>query len=265
MIYCWLKGGLGNILFQIAACHHMSYIKKTECHFPNFSLLLGQIKNYYQNEKAQEYSTFLPINEGCPSATQRLKKYSYPFHYDEILPFEKDFVVDGFFQSEKYFVDSRQKILDLFKPTKAIEEIIQQKYSYLLNEECVSVHIRRGDYLNLQEHHPIQTIQYYEGALSFIKNKKQIKNVLVFSDDQKWCRENLNFDNMFFIENEIDYVELFLMSKCQNNIICNSSFSWWGAWLNQNKDKIVVAPKKWFGRRVKHITSDIIPENWKRL
>lgn len=260
MIYCKLKGGLGNILFQIAATYHMSILKNTECYFVNFSSLLKEVNQYYKNEKTEEYRTFLPINEGYP--TQQLKMYCYPFHYENYLPAENSFIIDGFFQSEKYFLDSRNKILNLFSPSKEIEKIIKDKYSHLLEKETIALHVRRGDYLKFPDHHPVQNIEYYKNGISFIKEKKEIENILVFSDDIEWCKKNLQFENFIFIENEKDYIELFLMSRCSNNIISNSSFSWWGAWLNNSAEKVVVAPKKWFEKKINHKTTDIIPENW---
>jgi hypothetical protein len=90
------------------------------------------------------------------------------------------------------------------------------------------------------------------------------KYYIIFSDDISWCKENLSFlNNKIFIEGNTDFQDLYLMSKCKNNIIANSSFSWWGAWLNTNKDKIVIAPKKWFGISNSHLdTSDLYCNNW---
>lgn len=88
---------------------------------------------------------------------------------------------------------------------------------------------------------------------------------IVFSDDIEWCEENLPKDNFYYIKNEKDYIELYLMSMCNNNITCNSSFSWWGAWLNKKEDKKVIGPKIWFGSAINHNTDDIIPQSWIKL
>ena len=91
------------------------------------------------------------------------------------------------------------------------------------------------------------------------------KNIVVFSDDIPWCKENLIFDNIIFIEGNKDYEDLWLMSLCEHNIIANSSFSWWGAWLNENKNKKVVSPLNWFGQQSNTNQSDIVPESWIKI
>lgn len=260
MVYCNLKGGLANIMFQVAASHHISFIKETDCYFLNFSQILLNLKNYYKNSYTDEYRLFLPLKEGFP--TNQLKTYFYPFHYDNFLPTEENFIIDGFFQSEKYFLKSKNKILNLFKIPENIENYINKNYSSILGEETVSIHVRRGDYLRFPDHHPVQTQEYYKQAVLTIEKSKQIKNILIFSDDINWCKKELAFNKAVYIENEKDYVELFLMSKCYNNIISNSSFSWWGAWLNQNPNKLVIAPKKWFGKQINHNTKDLLPQDW---
>jgi len=264
MIYCNLKGGLGNILFQIAASYHLALVKNTECSFPNFSPLLKYLKSYSGNKtETEEYRTFLNLNETTTS--EKMMQYNFPFHYINFIPKEQTVLINGFFQSEKYFIDSRKNILEFFKPSKEIEQKINSKYSSILKDENIAIHLRRGDYLKFKDHHPVQTSEYYEQSIELIKKKKNIKNIIIFSDDIEWCKDNLKFENCIFIENEKDYVELFLMSKCSNNIISNSSFSWWSAWLNKNKDKIVVGPKKLFGNKINHKTDDIIPERWNLL
>jgi len=110
--------------------------------------------------------------------------------------------------------------------------------------ETVSLHIRRGDYLRTQDHHPVCSLDYYMDALSKFRDKEY--KFIVFSDDVDWCRNNFNED-FIFTEGNTDYEDMWLMSLCDHNIIANSSFSWWGAWLNDNPNKRVIAPKKWFG------------------
>jgi Glycosyl transferase family 11 len=108
----------------------------------------------------------------------------------------------------------------------------------------------------------VQTIKYYEDAIDIIGDYEYL---LVFSDDIKWCRENLKFNNMIFMETLTDIEDMWIMSLCKNNIIVNSSFSWWGAWLNKNKNKKVIAPSNWFGPRANINSSDIIPEKWIKI
>ncbi len=138
-----------------------------------------------------------------------------------------------------------------------------------------SIHVRRGDYVSIgQTHplnpHPLQSLEYYKEAIKIINADKY----LVFSDDINWCKENFIGDNYIFVDNKIsslenDIFEMQLMSTCKNNIIANSSYSWWAAYFNENKDKKVIAPKLWFGKDyINTITShddviqSIIPKDW---
>ena len=125
-----------------------------------------------------------------------------------------------------------------------------------------SIHVRRGDYVKHPNHHPVQTIEYYNKSVEMVGKDTTI---VVFSDDIEWCKKNFNIDNIIYIEDEKDYIELYLMSLCDNNIISNSSFSWWGAWLNTNENKKVIAPNKWFGSAINENTNDIIPKGWIKI
>jgi hypothetical protein len=120
-----------------------------------------------------------------------------------------------------------------------------------------SLHVRRVDYVQKAGFHPPCSIEYYEKALSMIEG-----NVLVFSDDLDWCKETFLGDRFTFISGNRDYQDLFLMSMCKNNIIANSTFSWWGAWLNTNLNKKVIAPSEWFGPHLKESSDDIYPNTW---
>jgi len=264
MIYCNLKGGLGNMLFQIAACKSFSIKRNMDCSFPNFDNHI----NYLNNDKeynsklfyAEEYKKFLNLNISHPNVY--INTYEYPFNYTDFIPQENNFGVNGFFQTEKYFNNFRKEIIEFIKPNQEIEDYIFSKYNSYLTNASLSLHIRRGDYLKFPNHHPVQSLEYYMKCMGECK----YDNLLIFSDDINWCKNNIKLKNILFIENEKDYIELFLMSKCNINIISNSSFSWWGAWLNDNEDKKVYAPKNWFGKELSHIDiSDIVPEKWIKI
>ena len=107
-------------------------------------------------------------------------------------------------------------------------------------------------------------MEYYRSAVDLIGKEKLF---FIFSDDINWCKNNFDFiENKFFIENNKDYEDLILMSLCSHNIIANSSFSWWGAWLNSNPNKIIISPKKWFGNKYNfHNTKDLYNEKWIKL
>jgi len=263
MIFCNLKGGLGNMLFQIAASKNLAIRKNTECSFPNLfehlAYLSLETKNNPKVNYAFDYLKFLNLNNTKPDTP--INKYEYPFEYTTYVPEESNFYIDGYFQSEKYFLSNKREILDFIKPNDEIENLLNTKYNYIFKENTVSLHVRRGDYLKLSEFHPVQRQEYYNSALKAVPSAEL---VVVFSDDIEWCKNNLVLNKKtVYIENEKDYIELFLMSRCRNNIIANSSFSWWGAWLNQTEIKKVVAPKNWFGNQLKHLTTnDIYAKNW---
>lgn len=185
--------------------------------------------------------------------------YQEPFfQYHEFQYFD-GIALWGYFQSEKYFRNHRQYILDIFSPSRDIDDYIDHKYGRYLGPTTTSLHVRRGDYVSRQDFHPVLPKQYYYNALSHVD---YTKHVLVFSDDPAWCNANLDLDDCVFVSGEKDYIDMYTMSKCGNNVIANSSFSWWGAWLNNRVDKTVIAPKLWFGPNLPHDTTDLIPEEW---
>ena len=158
---------------------------------------------------------------------------------------------------EKYFKDFKSEIRNLFSPTKEIVEYINSKYGNIL-ENSVAIHSRRGDYTRHPNLHPICNMDYYNSAIEHFGHRK---NFLVFGDDVNWLRDN--FDANFHIIQETDVIDLYIMSMCTDNIIANSSFSWWGAWLNPNENKKVIAPKNWFGSALSgHNTKDLLPDSW---
>jgi hypothetical protein len=266
MICCNLKGGLGNILFQIATAKSLSIDKNVDCSFPNLTPQLNLINsdNYY-NPKIKhsfEYKIMLR-NLDFSQPNFNGPTFSYPWTFIELDLPKDNFFIDGFFQSEKYFAHNRKQILKYLEIPESISEIIDSKYGDLLKQKTTSIHVRRGDYVYHPNHHPVQTIEYYNQGVEYLKNDTEI--FLIFSDDIPWCRENLKYENCVYISDEKDYIEMYLMSLCDNNITCNSSFSWWGAWLNKNENKKVIGPTKWFGPAITHDTSDILPDKWIKI
>lgn len=265
MIAINLKGGLGNILFQIAA--GISISKKINCDvtFPNLINHLDYLTNELTyNPKLSHGAEYLKLNflknlNTFPIKTD--KNYYYPFCFADFLP-DKNSFIDGFFQSEMYFTDCRELIISYFESDLEIKNYIKFKYSSIL-ENATSLHVRRGDYLNFSNMHKIQNYKYFQKAISILRDTTS--KFLIHSDDIEWCKSVFIGDEFVFIENEKDYIELHIMSMCKNNIISNSSFSWWGAWLNNNSDKIVVAPSNWFGPDKDLPETDIIPHNWMKI
>lgn len=250
-----LIGGLGNMLFQIAAAFSIS--------LRDNKILICDTKNTIHPHKPYtEYieNIFRKINFS-DSINHEITHQEIGFNYGVIPKVDKNMKLLGYYQTEKYFVDYKDNVSNLFEIDEKTLDYLMKKYGKLLEEDTCSIHIRRGDYLNLQNYHPILSIDYYLDAIKLVGKNKHF---LIFSDDIVWCESNLGFiPNKTFITGNKDYQDMYLMSMCKNNIIANSSFSWWGAWFNKNENKIVVSPSKWFGSSYyKHDTSDLYPQEW---
>lgn len=200
--------------------------------------------------------------------TMTLGITSIPFSYNEITREDSAFY-DGYWQNEKNFLNIRDVILDSFKFPEFEDGQNKELQKKILDNNAVSCHIRRGDYLKEPEM-CVCTPKYYACAISQMNSMVNPRIYCVFSDDIEWCRENLV--NLVGKERELVFVDwnkgknsfrdMQLMSLCKHNIIANSSFSWWGAWLNQNSDKIVMTPRTW---KVKDIANDPICDSWVRI
>ena len=271
MIYLNIKGGLGNMLFQIAAATSMGLDKNLPVSFPNLEdYLKFRNDEQYNNPKlnhAFEYKKLSPFHNMITTAPPRdIVNFEYPFEYTPKQPNHKDFMIGGYFQSEKYFKNNIEYITNMFSATPEIDSYITAKYPWMNENGLTSIHIRRGDSFKNLDCHPVLTPDYYARAMEY--TREMTKKYVVFSDDIDWCKSHFLGDSFVFIEDEKDYYEIYMMARCQNNIIANSSFSWWGAWLNQNPDKLVIATSKepWFGPGLGYLdTSDLVPAAWKKI
>lgn len=252
---CKLMGGLGNYLFQISAAYTIALrdSKKLVCDLSDEFSAHNSFTYYSNNifrkiESVKSIPPYIPIGQN-------------EFSFKEIPIVNNHTKLFGYFQSEKFFLKYKREILELFEIDEKTNEYLIQKYEDLLNKETCSIHVRRGDYLGLPQFHPTQDMDFYEKSVKEIGDDKHF---LIFSDDIHWCEENLTFiKNKIFVKGNKDYEDLYLMSFCKDNIICNSTFSWWGAWLNKNSTKKVIAPKKWFGNSNLHFeTKDLYCDKW---
>lgn len=248
-------------MFQIAAIEYLAYKNNTTVGYFNWESQLKKIDDDIRHnpsiKHASEYNNIFK-NLSFPPTLPPKSYANVPFHYID-LPFQEETCYNGFFQSEKYFPD-KEFITNLFSPSKFVIDQLSKYNDLLTQGTTCAIHVRRGDYLKFSHVHFLQPLDYYKKGIETIK----ADYYLFFSDDLQWCKENFKGSNYYFIEDK-DYVELFLMTKCDHNIISNSSFSWWGAWLNENKNKVVIGPNKWFGSAINHGTSDVIPESWIKI
>jgi hypothetical protein len=237
MVTSLLQGGLGNQLFQIATATALALRNNDVACFDIEGHKIG-----LQGKDALNYKSNIHRNLLNYKLDTNIIFKQNGHHYEEI-PYQENLKLVGYFQSEKYFLDYRDYLLKLFEPTEEILQYINNKYGNILNKNTCSINVRHGDYLRFPNHHPVCSIEYYKEAISHFNDT----TFLIFSDNINWCKHTFIGDNFIFIEGEEDYIDLYLISMCKNNIIANSSFSWWGSWLNQNKNKKIIAPSKWFG------------------
>lgn len=166
----------------------------------------------------------------------------------------------GYFQNEKYFLHAREELLGILKFQERHVDAANKFLAQMKEEDMISIHIRRGDYVHLSDFHPLCTLDYYNKAIEHLSGSGA--SFLIFSDDIQWAKENIKTPNSIFVDIKNPYVELYLMSQCKHHVIANSSFSWWGAWLSEKEGQTVIAPSKWFGESMNKDTSGIYCKDW---
>lgn len=292
MIIVKLMGGLGNQMFQYAAAKALSVrhgvTMKVDLSFlnnriprENFTFRefeLGCFDNAIEIATNNELSIFNPPNRIIRSLKSFLG-ISMPMRYCELsfnyyesfneLPSE--ILLEGYFQSEKYFIQIRSLLLKDFKLRSPASSVNLSLIENIKSTNSVSLHIRRGDFAEnkvINSIHGLCDINYYKRAIMEIKLNTENAIFFIFSDDINWAKKEIGMtSNVFYIDHNIgkeSYWDMRLMSYCKHNIIANSSFSWWAAWLNENQNKQVFAPIKWFNDTTID-TSDLIPNTWKRI
>lgn len=275
MIIICVKGGLGNQMFQYALYYKMKKLGKDVyldlsmydegIEKRQFGLTVFPNVEYIKSTKTMnkifvgKHNDFLELV---------LRKFALKKNYfrDGILEYCEDIFMkdniylDGFWQSEKYFKDIKEEVQNEFVFPKLLEEEGISFEKMIKNENSVSVHIRRGDYLkNKSMYGDLSGGEYYTKAIDYMEKYLDNPVFFFFSDDIEWVKKEYTGDRRIFVDdwNKDEHVDMQLMSMCKHNIIANSSYSWWGAWLNNNQEKIVIAPSFWNGKsRGKNIYCD---------
>lgn len=289
MITVKLIGGLGNQLFQYSLGRHLAEIHHTELKlditgFEEYKLHAYSLGHFtitenfatkeevvrFQKYKRKPGRRWFLYNKLIADSRKYVQERQ--FHFDpEVLKAKKDVYLDGYWQTEKYFKDIENVIRKEIAVKNPLSGKDKEIADQITTTPSVMVHIRRGDYVSnpaTNEYHGTCGIDYYKKAISIITEKVPEPHLFVFSDDHAWVKENikLGVPTTYVDHNGADknYEDLRLMNLCQHHIIANSSFSWWGAWLSQNPNKIVIGPKKWFNNPKKKTTSaeDVLPESW---
>lgn len=291
MVVSNLKGGLGNQMFAYAAAYVFAKERNS-----NLKIALTHLQNHaeFKNETPRDFQLDF-FNIKCEFASkeevERVKKnYSKGFSFltklDEFLilyniikyplfsNISPDVYMNSYFQNEKYFVQYSDEIRELFTLRKKFltKDFIKVRDLIRGEKDSVSIHIRRGDYVTnkkANKWHGTLGEEYYYNALRYLEIQKGVTNpnLFIFSDDCDWVKENLDFGDrvVHYISDRFNPAQsIILMSECKNHIIANSSFSWWGAWLNRNKKKVVIAPSKWLAHG-DGPHKGIVPKSWIRL
>jgi hypothetical protein len=256
MITVKLLGGLGNQMFQLAFAMALE----------NNAYEVQLDRSALVERTHREYSLdcFGAIHLGVETGP-RLTEQGMRFKEGYLNPPDPVTMV-GYWQSEKYFKHIARVVRQRFsfrKPLSRQRPEVSEIWDKIYRSNSIAVHVRRQDYVNLQAFHGMPSIEYYHQGIKYIRERIQDPRVFVFSDDREWCYDN--FPKDFTVVRGTDkYEDLQLMSACDHAVIANSSFGWWGAWLQQKLGGIVVAPKQWFAEPSVD-SSDIVPERWIKL
>lgn len=290
MIKIKLMGGLGNQMFQFCLGYSLAMKKDS-----NFVLDESVLQNFVQTSKNSVKRNFdldvfcIDTLESKFMGTVLLKSNFYFRNINKFLPikFRKYFVerffefdhkvfdiksdsivIEGYWQSYKYFQEYETQIKKIFTLKNKILEESKTLLSKISNSNSVCINVRRGDFVS-NSFHGVMDIEYYIDSIKLINSKVKVDKFYVFSDDIDWCKNNFEFlENKIIVDHSHkgdkfgNYFEL--MRNCKFFIIPNSSFAWWAAWLSDGKDKIVIAPQKWFSDSSIN-TSDLIPADWIRI
>ena len=253
-----LRGGIGNQLFQVSHALAQGWKYDVPVIFPyELDISAPHWENRHYKNNIYRNLDFSYDITGVKTIEE--KKWNDPdLSFD---PKDNNRFL-GYFQSSKNFLGYEDKIRKEFSPTDVFIEEIKKIYPDIESPNTLSLHVRRTDYLRITTTLPTIDKSYY---IESIGQNGGYSKLFIFSDDMAWAKKNLMFPNTIFVDLPQTYQELWLMSLCKNNIISNSSFSWWGAWLNNNKDKRVFMPSIWFGPAGPNPHDSIFEPDWIKI
>ena len=282
MIVVRVVGGMGNQLFQYATGRNLAHENKARLYLDirnlgentptslatrqfglnAFRASLNFASDRLINRFHQQKPTWLFKSE---YKTEKEKYYSYN---PQVLKLKGNIYLNGYWQSEKYFAAIRPLLLKEISLRKRPSNTYTKYAAMIKDLNSTSIHIRRGDFVSnksTKKFHGVCQKEYYFRALDIIsQNARLHARSFIFSDDIEWCKKVFVGSDFVFVNGTSDAEDIILMSQCKNNIIANSSFSWWGAWLNNNVEKVVICPKNWVKSRSIN-TKDIYPKDWIKI
>jgi hypothetical protein len=281
MVIVKLIGGLGNQMFQYAIGRNLSIKNKTSLYLDLSQLLdRNETLNYtFRDFELNVFDTHFCIvkNSSLWKAYRKIYNSIFPsqyitesnhFYNSSVLDLTGNIYLDGYWQNEKYFKGIDTTIRKDFTFKNKPNEINRQYIDRIKSTNAVSIHFRRGDYITNSEARSYQGIcteEYYLNAIKHINQTVRSPHFFIFSDDIDWVKQNFplrnNYSLIDFNKGRYSFEDMRLMSLCKHNIIANSSFSWWGAWLNANKNKIIISPTQWFTLA----KTEIVPPEWIKM
>lgn len=287
-----LIGGLGNQMFQYATGRAVAHRHGVPLLLDSSGFAHYDLRRYELGELSiqarlatEDELTHAGVKAKAPTLLSRVSKalgldrtanllkeesFTYDTRIEQATP---PVYLDGYWQSERYFSTIRTQLLQELTLKNNWGPSNEDMFGQIqaAGAGAVSLHVRRGDYVtnaHTASYHGVCSLDYYRAAVAYIAERVSVPQFFIFSDDHDWVRQSLQtgFPTTFVAVNSADngIYDLMLMRSCRHHIIANSSFSWWGAWLNSSEDKIVVAPQHWFSG-ASHDTSDLIPVSWIRL
>jgi hypothetical protein len=259
MLYAQPLGGLGNILFIVATLYALAKDRNQ----PYF--ILNKTSSITRRDDEKKW--FSTILKNIPQVEKRPSEIDHIFReasmYIQKFPVRQNMEIFGYFQSEEYFSKYKQEIIKLFTDYK--KELNLKPF----NKLTIGIHVRRGDYINLQHAHTLLSVEYYNNALVTMAQKlkfntvQEMNNVytfVIFSDDIEWCKKAFfNNKNIIYMQDNDTITDLYYMNMCNHNIIANSTYSWWGTYLRNITNQITIAPKKWFNSDFRN------PNEWQTI
>ncbi len=292
MIIAKIIGGLGNQMFQLAFAEVMRQIHQTnlyldisdyvyypdrqydmDCFETNFTFVKpAQLRRFREaagrRQKIEKWISQMRNGQG--QILKEKEEHQFRFNAKILKKYTKDLYVIGYWQSYRYFIDYQEDIRKIFTFRQPLNARNQAVLHQIGDEfQTVALHVRRGDYVQdktVNQVHGVCSMAYYQKAIEVIHQKIANPYFIIFSDDITWCKSAIKtgFSQLFIDYPNKNWEDMQLMSLCKHQIIANSSFSWWGAWLNQNPEKVVVAPQKWLAEKPISM-DDVLPKNWIKL
>lgn len=257
MIINNICGGVGNQLFQIATGYSLA-IDNDDDYAINYNLQHNLIQGNTKHKYRDNLFKNIPSTDEIPP-----NQYQEPFHHYQKIPYQAPgMILHGYLQSDKYFSHNADKVKPLFTFSDEIKERVHKAFDKIrntYNKRVVGVHVRRGDYLDNPHIHPTCSPAYYKYA------QKEFDNSIfvVATDTPDWVINNLCNDETILSNSKDELEDMYMLTQCDDVIMSNSTFAWWGAWLNDN-NPTVIAPKVWFGPGGPQDFEDIYCEHWEQ-